>query len=121
MLLTVLSIGGTILGASAIAGLLMVYQIRSATDFANSAKAVFAADAGIEWAQYNYFNPTSTFAQSLPSFSNGSGVTVTCYDINGIAVSSCGAIDPVSSSSLATYAIALGVGPHTKRAFYVSF
>ena len=49
MLLTVLVIGGLLLGASAIAGLLMVYQIRQSGDVANSTKAIFAADSGIEW------------------------------------------------------------------------
>ena len=46
MLLAVLTLGATMLGATTIAGLLMVYQIRQTTDFENSAKAVFAADAG---------------------------------------------------------------------------
>lgn len=119
MLLTVLSIGGTILGASTIAGLLMVYQIRSATDFTNSAKAIFAADTGIEWAQYNYFNPTSSAELSLPLFSNGSSVLVTCYDVNDIVLSSCGAIGGATTSN-ASYAIAQGTTPNTKRAFYLS-
>ena len=48
MLITVLALSGTILGATAIAGLLMLYQIRQSTDIANSTKAIFAADAGIE-------------------------------------------------------------------------
>lgn len=54
MVLTVLALGGTLLGLTGIAGLLMVYQIRQATDLANSSKAIFAADAGIEWALYDF-------------------------------------------------------------------
>ncbi len=115
MLLTVLSIGGTILGATAIAGLLMLYQIRSATDFANSAKAVFAADSGTEWALYSFFNPTLT--PSSPSFSNGSAVSVVCYDVNN-AVTTCGATAPASTSA-ASYAISRGTSLNTKRAFLV--
>jgi hypothetical protein len=55
MLLTVLVIGGLLLGASSIAGLLMVYQLRQASDIANSTKAIFAADTGLEWELYRMF------------------------------------------------------------------
>ena len=115
MLLTVLSIGGTILAVTTVAGLLMLYQIGSATDFTNSAKAVFAADAGTEWALYNFFNPTLTPAS--PVLSNGSAVSVVCYDVNN-AVTSCGAISP-ATTSVASYAISRGTSLNTKRAFLV--
>ncbi len=94
MILTILALGGTILAGTTIAGLLVVYQIRQTTDLANSAKAIFAADSGIEWGLYQYFqcsqsspppecnsaNPTSHV--NPPVFSNGANVTVTitCYD-----------------------------------------
>lgn len=52
MLLTVLIVSGTILGATTIAGLLMLYQIRQATNFGQSLQALFAADAGLEWQLY---------------------------------------------------------------------
>lgn len=45
------------MGASSLAGLLMLYQIRQATDLGNSGKAIFAADSGIEWVLYDKFNP----------------------------------------------------------------
>src|SRR3989344_5773934 len=54
MLLTVLTIGGTLLGATAIAGLLMLFQIRQSTDLKNSNKAIYAADSAIEWGNYNW-------------------------------------------------------------------
>lgn len=89
MLLTVLTLGGAMLGATTIAGLLMIYQIRQATDLGNSAKAIFAADAGIEWGLYNYYCLTE-LDQSLlkdpcpmPRLSglgNGAKVQVTCQD-----------------------------------------
>lgn len=53
MLVTVLILSGTILGAVAIAGLLMIYQVRQTTNVANSTKAIFAADAGLECEFYN--------------------------------------------------------------------
>ncbi len=79
LILTVLSIGGVLLGATTIAGLLVTYQIRQATDLANSGRAIFAADAGIEWGLYQFFHPgTSRFA---PVFSNGASSTTTCLPI----------------------------------------
>ncbi|MDO8430221.1 MAG: hypothetical protein Q7S73_02540 [bacterium] len=55
MLITVLALSGTILGATTIAGLLMLYQIRQATDVVNSTKAIFAADSGFEWRLYKFY------------------------------------------------------------------
>lgn len=55
MLLTVLIVSGTILGATTIAGLLMIYQIRQATNFGQSLQALFAADTGLEWKLYQSF------------------------------------------------------------------
>jgi hypothetical protein len=48
MILSVMMLGGILLSASAIAGLLMLYQIKASNDAVASAKAVFAADAGLE-------------------------------------------------------------------------
>ena len=55
MLLTVLIVSGTILGATTIAGLLMLYQVRQATNFGQSLQALFAADTGLEWKLYQQF------------------------------------------------------------------
>lgn len=55
MLLTVLLIGGSVLGASTIAGYLMLLRINAATDIKNSAKAIFAADAGLDYELYRQF------------------------------------------------------------------
>lgn len=86
MILTILALGGTLLGATTIAGLLTLYQIRNSTDLANSAKAIFAADAGVEWGLYKFScaNGGSQTPCEVPepeaniSFSNGSSVKVTC-------------------------------------------
>ena len=58
MLIAVLSLGGAILGATAVAGLLTLYQIRATTDTENSAKAIFAADAGIGMGAFNHYCAT---------------------------------------------------------------
>jgi uncharacterized protein YggU (UPF0235/DUF167 family) len=115
MLLAVLALGGTMLGATTIAGFLMLYQIRQATDFENSAKAIFAADAGTEWALYSYFKPPQA---PLPgtngTLSNGAMVEISCYDASGTVLATC---DTTSSA----YAISKGTFGDTKRAFEVDF
>jgi len=68
MLLTVLVLGGSILAASTVAGYLTLLKIRTSSDVANSGKAVFAADTGIEWELYKAFKK-SDYPQ--PLFSNG--------------------------------------------------
>lgn len=86
MILTVLALGGTILGATTVAGLLMLYQIRQATDLANSARAIFAADAGLEWALYQFF--TKDTGEALPTpLTNGATVSVRCLTASGDEVS----------------------------------
>ena len=67
MLLTVLALSGTILGATTIAGLLMVYQIRQSNDIVNSTKAIFAADAGLEWRLYKFFKFDSQTCLDCPA------------------------------------------------------
>jgi len=67
MLLTVLILGGSILAASTITGYLMLLKVRESSDITNSAKAIFAADSGIEWELYKQFkNPD----YPRPSLSN---------------------------------------------------
>ncbi len=85
MLLAVLTLGATMLGVTTIAGLLMLYQIRQVTNFGNSAKSIFAADGGTEWALYSFAQGVSPV---YPVFANGATVDVTCYDATG-AVSLC--------------------------------
>ncbi len=127
MLIAVLALGGAILGATTVAGLLTLYQIRATTDTANSAKAIFAADAGTEWALFNYYKGTSYCGANPPSqCSNGEllpptfagspppSVTVNCYDNTGAT----GA--PVSCSNTSTVAaISTGVANGSERAFFI--
>jgi hypothetical protein len=115
MLLATLTLGGAILGATSLAGLLMLYQIRATTDSVNSAKAIFVADSGVNWALYTYFHPP---AGSLPA-SNGffslidASVTVTCYDANANTIA--------CDDSNATDAISEGTSNGARRAFLVIF
>jgi hypothetical protein len=124
MLIAVLSLGGAILGATTVAGLLTLYQIRATTDSANSAKAIFAADSGVEWALFNYYcgsdgrcsPPVSTGVGEYPktAFSNGAGVTVDCYaryDATGPT--------QLCSSSSTVAAISTGIANGSERAFFL--
>lgn len=133
MLIAVLSLGGAILGATTVAGLLTLYQIRATTDSENSAKAIFAADAGIEWAQFDHYCETDidssdisrcpdvttgTNDYTLPTF-DGSGATmeVDCYSdysAQGEATTTCS--DPGILSVISS-----GIANGSERAFYISY
>ena len=80
MLVATLAIGGAILGATSLAGLLLLYQIRATTDSVNSAKAIFAADSGAEWAFYTYFNSPPSPNTPPTVLGNGATTTIICYN-----------------------------------------
>lgn len=118
MILTVLALGGTLLGATTVAGLLTLYQIRNSKNISNSAKAIFAADAGVEWGLFNFVcanagsqSPCVPIAE-LPEFSNGSEVEVSCY--GGGAKVDC--TDPTVTSLRS-----VGSNGGSTRAFEASF
>lgn len=67
LLMSVMMLGGILLSATAIAGLLMKYQIRQTNDAANSAKALFAADAGLELESYCVLRVVNSFIPDPPS------------------------------------------------------
>ena len=105
MMLTVLTLGGALLGATTIAGLLMLYQVRQGADVNHSARALFAADAGIEWGLYNLLCPTDPTKQPCPlpeqpTFRNGATVEVTCLDDAGAEVLDCSPNNTVTIKSL---------------------
>ena len=50
MVLSVMLISGAVMTATAAVGILMIYEIRQAGNAIDSAKALFAADAGVECA-----------------------------------------------------------------------
>ena len=77
MVLTVTLLSSVILGATTIAGLLMLYQLRQSTNVSDSASAVYAADAGLE---YEFFRLYKNPAYSAPIFLNSASVTTT---VNG--------------------------------------
>lgn len=117
MILTVLTLGGALLGATTIAGLLMLYQVRQGADVNHSARAVYAADSGIEWGLYNLLCQTDSTKQPCPideppTFRNGASVEVLCLDDAGNAVPSCSPDTTVTIKSL-------GMSANVARAFCV--
>lgn len=126
MLVAVLSLGGAVLGATTVAGLLTLYQIRATTDTANSAKALFAADAGTEWALFNHYcgvaDPARCNSQVAsgteeypqPTFMNGASMEVNCYDSDAAT----GATTTCSDPNVVV-AIASGIANGAERAFFL--
>lgn len=81
MLITVLILGGIILGASVIAGFITTNRIRQSIDAKDSASAIFAADAGLERAFYRCFQPggpldCTDFDSTTDPLSNGAQYSV---------------------------------------------
>jgi hypothetical protein len=128
MLLTTLALGGAILGATTIAGFLLLNQLRATTDSEHSAVAIFAADAGVNWALFNDYCTSAVPARcveppdvALPGtatgatssvLTNGATLSVQCYDSTGVNIIDC---DNASS----VYAIAKGGSLNSRRAFFV--
>lgn len=110
MLIAVLSLGGAMLAATTIAGLLMLYQIRASTDSENSAKAIFAADTGVNWALYSFYKPPQ--GSVVGTLSNGATVLVICYDHTGTVTVAC-------DDTIAKTAITKGTSLNSRRAFFL--
>ena len=74
LLITVLLLGGSTIAASTIAGYLLLISIRQSSDITNSAKAIFAADTGVEWDLYHRFKDNN---YPKPILTNGASFEVT--------------------------------------------
>lgn len=127
MLLATLALGGAILGATTIAGLLMLYQIKTTTDTQNSAKAIFAADSGVEWALFDFYCGLWTPARCTQpplkpgndgTLGNGATVWIQCYDASDDTLLST-AGDPSGCNTIvtSTYGISKGTYRDARRAF----
>ncbi len=79
MILISIMLGGLVLSATAIAGLLMFLTLQQSSDALSSGAAFFAADAGVEQGLYCYFykaDPSVCGTQSQPiAFSLDNGAT----------------------------------------------
>lgn len=114
MILTVLALGGTILGATAIAGTLMLYQIRQASDLVKSSEAIYYADGGIECGLNSFF---SELTQTSPTFTVDS-----CVNASTSVSFKCGnnGNSICTNNATPTAVVSIGSSGDVKRAFYVS-
>ena len=94
MVLAIMALGGILIGATTIAGLLVYYQIQQATDITNSTMAIYAADTGLEWGFFDMFCGTYTPSRCIVSpiqpgaLGNGAAVaSVQCENSSGLQVS----------------------------------
>ncbi|MCL4437655.1 hypothetical protein M1513_01280 [Patescibacteria group bacterium] len=133
MILTVLALGGTILGATAIAGTLMLYQLRQAKDTQSSTEAIYNADAGIECGLYQFFtalkNTTDTRNINIYPCNTGNAMSVNfeCVDSdgatqNGSSGASCSNVPINNNTTTPDAIISIGSSANgtVRRAFYVS-
>ena len=111
MLLAVGLIGASILTATTIAGYLMLQRIKMASNFIDSAKAVFAADAGIECElyKYNFSDPTDPQNIDCEALSFEDGKTSIRTSI------------VTDASSTPQYVKSIGTSNKSKRAFMMNF
>ena len=104
MLLSIMIIGTSIMVVTIIAGYLIVQRLRFSSNMADSAKAVFAADAGIECELYRIFkNPA--FDCNVLIFEDTLTTVSTLFD----------SIGPIN------YIKSTGTSNKSKRAFYLNY
>jgi hypothetical protein len=68
ILISVVIIGSILLSVTTIAGYLSVQKVRTAVDVRNSARAIYAADAGVE---YEFYKFTGHADPGVPQFDEG--------------------------------------------------
>jgi hypothetical protein len=74
MLLTVLILSTLFLSATAIAGLLMVFQLSQVTKVVESTSAIFAADAGIERGLFKVYRCNVPLNTAVPTDASGNPI-----------------------------------------------
>lgn len=83
MLLTVFIVGAGILSMTAISGYLLTQRIRASSNLTDSARAIYAADAGLECERYNLKPDPNVTCTDLPFTTPGGTRLETVVD--GIA------------------------------------
>ncbi len=109
MLVVILSLGAVMIGANVISGFLINNQIKQATNIVDSAKAIYAADAGIEAGYYSF----ATGNNVNLTFSNKASSTIKCFDINNNNVA--------CNSASAAFIIGQGYAGKVTRALRLDF
>ncbi len=100
MLLVVLILSSTILAATTIAGLLMLYQIRQSGDITNSTKAIYAADTGLEQQIYNLLMTGACGSNTALTLGNGAAYGASCRLTESTPPQGCGDAGIVGSETV---------------------
>ncbi|MCS6789051.1 MAG: hypothetical protein NZ484_00560 [Patescibacteria group bacterium] len=110
MIVVSLALGGVMMISSLIGGILILNQLRQARNLADSAKAIYAADAALEWGFYQFAGKVGAIA---PKLNNGATSTTECFDANKNLIS--------CSDNNTKYIIGKGRSLDISRAFQMSF
>ncbi|MGB9609089.1 MAG: hypothetical protein ACPL3E_01795 [Minisyncoccia bacterium] len=110
MIVVTLALGGIMLGATLVGGILILSQLRQAKLISDSAKAIYAADAALEWGYYEFMGKSDA---SSPSLTNGANSITQCLDQNNQLVG--------CNSGSVKYIIGKGQTPRVSRALQMSF
>ncbi len=116
LLLTVLLLSGAILSATTLAAIMVLYQLRQSADTSGSAKAIYAADSGIECTLFNKFRCTA-ISPNCPSITT---VARDCGDINPVTLNN-GAVYKTVVSGGGNVVTSIGKSGRAARAFEITF
>jgi len=111
MIIVSLALGGVMLTSIVIGGILISNQIRQAGNIASSAKALYAADAALEWGMYQFYKKDTTAGE--PIFTNNTTFTTLCHS----GASSV----PCTAGGNITDIVGKGTFGKVSRAFQISF
>jgi len=89
MLLTVMLLSGAILGATSLAGLLVLHQLRQAADINGSTRSIFAADSGLECALFKRYQDSGKDCGEVQPVELGNGSSFKTID-SGESIKSVG-------------------------------
>jgi len=115
MIVTVMLISSAVLGATTLAALLVLFQLRQSADAKSSTQAIFAADSGIECVLYEKLLSDSLGGVPPPDYTNcgeGGQVTLDNGAIYTVTVDSSGGNTVIKS---------VGKSDRASRAFEITF
>ena len=111
MIVVSVALGGVMLTSVVIGGILISNQIRQAGNIANSAKALYAADAALEWGIYQFYKQDTS--AGAPTFTNNAISTTLCYSKSSVVLCT----DAINIDKM----VGKGIFGKVSRAFQISF
>jgi hypothetical protein len=111
MIIVSLALGGVMLTSIVIGGILISNQIRQAGNIASSAKALYAADAALEWGMYQFYKQDITAGE--PTSTNNTTYTTLCR-------SGASSVPCIGGANI-TDIVGKGTFGKVSRAFQISF